>query len=762
MKAQIKVHNGVPTLFLNGQPTFASHQWLSSHPGPEGFPSAEAVRLFGEAGVHLYAVGVNVNGDPGSFGVWCGPREGRPDPYDFSMVEPMMRDLLKEDPQALFHLRLYFETAPWWNAMHPEECELASDGRRLNQSFASEVWRQDVNAFLRAYIHHLGTIGMADRVIAYQVQAGICGEWIKADSSMKHLCCDYSEPMRRHFRSWLAAKYRTDAALQAAWANPEVTLATAEVPSAEQQLGTRLHPVRDPAQAQHLVDLFGPDYQQPQLQLRDPSLEQQVVDYYTCLAELVTDDLIGFCRTVKELTHGQALAGAFFGYLMDLAWNDCFFGAPTEGGFSTIQRCGHLGLARVLRSPDVDYVVSPYGYAFRGLGGDGLPMPPSESVRLHGKLYILEEDSHLHNELDPTGRNFDRRHAIAINQREFNVAITHGLGIWWLADYPPGSYSRQDPNFHPWLKKFQQLGTWAMQLDRSPSAEVAVLVDDESFLYESVRNTLDLPLIFRQRVTSLSRFGAPHDVYLLNDLLEGRLPEYKLYIFLNPFHLDDKRREKLKQQIRRDGKTALWLYAPGYLNDTPGLEHMTDLTGIHFDKWDSPWGQIMHVTNFAHPITSDIPQDLFWGTSALIGPLFHVEDPDATVLGQVVYTLGRCKPGFVLKELDGWNSIYLASPDVPAPVLRGIAKYAGVHLYSDAGDVLHATRDLLGVHTVSGGAREFRLPRRVEVVYDLYNDRLLTRDADCFRVTLSPASSALYFTGRGELIEALERASIDT
>ncbi len=729
MKVQIKPYNGVPTLFLDDHPTFASHQWLSNQPGPQGFAAAECVRLFGQAGVHLYAFGVAAA--PDSCGYWCGPQGRSGEPYDFSMVEPQMRAILDEDPQALFHLRLYFETPPWWNDLHPQECELASDGRRLNQSYASQQWRKDVNEFLHAYIHHLREIDLYDRTIAYQVQAGICGEWIKNTTSMQPVCGDYSEPMRRHFQSWLAARYHTNQELQVAWANSNVTFTTAEVPTAEQQLGTYHH------------------------QFRDPSHERQVVDYYLCLAELVADDMIGFCRTVKELTHGEALAGAFFGYLMDLAWNDCFFGAPTDGGYSTIQRCGHLGLARALRAPEVDYIVSPYGYAFRGLGGDGLPMPPSESVRLHGKLYILEEDSHLHNEMDTTGRNFERRHTIAINQREFNETITHGLGIWWFADWPAGSYAHQEPSFQPWLERFQRLGTWAMQLDRKPQSEVAVLLDDESFLYESVRNTLDLPLIFRQRVTSLPRFGAPHDVYLLNDLLEGLLPDYKLYIFLNPFHLDDERRARLKSQLQHGGKTALWLYAPGYLNNTPALDHMTDLTSFHFDKWDEPWGQMMHVTNFTHPITHAIAQDLFWGSSAAIGPLFHVEDPQATVLGQVIYSLGRCKPGFAIKELDGWNSIYLATPDVPAPVLRGIAQYAGVHIYSEAGDVLHATPDLLGIHTVSGGAREFKLPHPVELVYDLYQDKVLARDVDRFHTILPPASSALYFTGRKELIHSI-------
>src|SRR5205814_764671 len=131
-------------------------------------------------------------------------------------------------------LRLYFETAPWWNALHPEECELASDGRRLNQSYASDVWRRDVNAFLRAYVAYLRSIGLDDRVVAYQVQAGICGEWIKNTTSMQPICGDFGEPMRRHFRTWLAGEYATDAALRAAWADPVVTLATAEVPSAEQ------------------------------------------------------------------------------------------------------------------------------------------------------------------------------------------------------------------------------------------------------------------------------------------------------------------------------------------------------------------------------------------------------------------------------------------------------------------------------------------------------------------------------------------------
>ena len=90
---------------------------------------------------------------------------------------------------------------------------------------------------------------------------------------------------------------------------------------------------------------------------------------------------------------------------------------------------------------------------------------------------------------------------------------------------------------------------------------------------------------------------------------------------------------------------------------------------------------------------------------------------------------------------------------MPAPVLRGIAKHAGVHIYSDAGDVLYATPELLSVHTVSGGRRVFTLPEHVEVVYDLFEEIILARETQQFEIELEPASTALFFTGSVDLLE---------
>ena len=148
-------------------------------------------------------------------------------------------------------------------------------------------------------------------------------------------------------------------------------------------------------------------------------------------------------------------------------------------------------------------------------------------------------------------------------------------------------------------------------------------------------------------------------MYLLDDLLDPDLPPYKLYVFLNPFHLDNRRREAIKRVLHRDGRVALWLYAPGLINSDaadgqPALskEYMTELTGLRFGQGNSPWTPFMHITNFTHAITRGLPQDWFWGTTNPIGPLFHLNDPEATTLGQVVYTLGRCKPGLGLRTFN--------------------------------------------------------------------------------------------------------------
>jgi hypothetical protein len=745
MKAQVKQHNGTPTLFLDDKPVYANIHLFGGW-NPDGMDATlAAIRRFASNGIHIYSLD-SLSSE------WNGPRSGGPGEYEFAETAPRLQRVLKADPDALFLLRTNFEThwqsPKWWNELHPDDVEVLSDGSRWGASYASSAWQEDVSNFLRGYIDHLKSAGLYERVIAYQIGTGTCSEWIKSWVCMDAESGDFSPVMRQDFRAWLRARYHDDpAALQAAWAELGVTFETAEVPSgAEQAITTQ--------------GLF-----------RDPRRERKVVDFYECYAEAAADSLLSICRNVRNATHGEKLTGAFFGYIMDLAWNNAFFvdghRDQQASEVSTTQRSGHLGLRKVLRSPDLDFLVSPYSYAFRGLGGDGLPMQPTESLRVHGKLYLLEEDTLMHNNFDPGKRMHPISRSVAIYHRHFAQVLTHGIGITWMEN----SDLAEDPSLVPvmqrWHKRYDDIGQWAVQLDRAPGADVAVFLDDLSFMYEANRNDIDISLIAHQRVMSLNRFGAPHDLYLLEDLLDGGLPPYKLYIFLNPFHLNDRQRRTLHQILGQGGRTALWMYGAGYLNsDADGqavsLDNMTELTGFRFGMGRSYWSAMMHLTDFTHPITRGLPQDFFWGTTRAIAPIFHLADPEATVLGEVIYGLGRCQPGLGIKTVQPaasekpFNSVYAATPGVPASVLRGIARHAGAHLYNEDGDVLYATPELLSVHTVSGGERNFKLPRQVEVVYDLLCDRVLGRDVDQFCDALAPGSTTLYYAGSAEQLEGLK------
>jgi hypothetical protein len=706
--AEVRMHNGTPTLFLDGRPAMPAYLWTSP-PLADKWEAHNAAKSAAAAGIHMYAFDVGVGTE------WV-----KPD-YDFSTVKARYGRVIDADPEARFHLRCHLEIGidDWWSKLHPDELELHSTGRRYTQSFASEVWRDQAKAFLRAYIACLRELGLFERVVAVQVGAGHTGEWVKGETSMYTICGDYSEPMRRAFRTWLRTRYHHDlAALRAAWNDPAASFDSAEVPPAADQLEAR-NPV-----------------------FRDPRREGRTIDYFRCLAELSGTAVTDFCRTVKEATSRTKLAGAFYGYLLDLAWNGEFFAERPDSDYSTYQRSGHLGLRIVLNSPHVDFLVSPYGYGFRGMGGDGPSMIPAESARIHGKLILIEDDTRTHMDTSMLyGRANSPAESTAILRRNFAGAMSRGQGLWWTSWATDPS---REPLFGRLLAEFERIGTSLLDTDRTPSSDVAVLIDDESFFYQSSRHNFDVPGIFQQRLWGLAHMGAPFDTYLLEDFLEGRLRPYKLYVFLNAFRLDGARRAALASNLHRNGRVALWIYAAGYVKDDLAVANASELTGFKFAEGERPWGPLMHLTNFTHPITKGLPQDLTWGTNNKLAPILYVDDPEATVLGETVFSQGTCRAGMAVRAFADWTSIYVGAPNLPAPLLRNIARFAGAHIYSAEGDVIYASRDLLGVHTLSGGPRRFALPRSAAEVVDLFTGQVVARSTAVVVVDLPPASTALY------------------
>lgn len=758
--AEVKPHHGTPTVFIGGKPSPYHMAWLQT-PDPK---NRDAVRrtvaaISKRTGVHLYAI---ENGTA-SFGLtkdWVpGPGPGHEGDFDFSGLSDDFQPILDGDPEARFHVRMFLEYNPdwaksrWWAERHPEECLVNSDGWQAEESFASLVWRAQVKDFIRAFVAHAKVLPFFDRILAYQINIGTTCEWFKYGLNLGNVCGDYSPPMQRYFRSFLKQRYGNDeAALRAAWADPNVTFETAEVPTHPQQFA-----------AAHYI-------------LRDPATEQRAIDYLRATSALNAELAEEFCGTVKEATQRRAMAGVFCGYWIGFQLNSDYFRDTTDlpAAHTRLQRTGHLGLHRILHSPDIDFLVSPMEYSFRGVGGHCPSMIPIDMVREHGKLYIQENDDRCWH---PTLRDYSGCRTVgefcATYRRTLVDAITTGQGTWCtsiphhiqkseaIAGDPVGMFHSIVVKDLPadecarFVKEFaacHRAGEFALDVDRSSSAEICVLMDDESFYHQTYLKNLELPGVHAQCVRHLPRLGAPADIQALDDFLDGRLRPYKLYLFLNALALNDARRAKLKRQIRKDGRVAVWVYASGALNRDLSPVNVAEVTGIQVAMTKTPWGPFMNVTDYKHPITRALPEGYQWGTDLNLSPTFYVADPKARSLADVVHAQGRCAEGLAVKEFTNWKSVFCAVPGIPPDVLRGMARYAGVHLYSEAGDVLFAVKELLAVHTVRGGTHTFRLPKKVGVVYDVFSGKIVARNTARFTVRLAEISTSMWYTGPAETL----------
>lgn len=728
---EIRSHHGAPALFQDGQPVFpAIYLTVRNARNPDaGWQGDPYFEQFRDAGFHFYSVEL-----PTGFDDAYDPATGRMRPEAFARLDILKR-YIELDPQAQFLLRVGVEPRgdeSAWIQRHRDQCEILeprAKGVYATPSYASPVWLADAAEFIRVLIRCIRERGLWDHILGYLICAGDSAEWVKV-GPMEDWAGDYSAPMQQAFRDWLRARYGTLEALREAWDDPAVSFEQNPVPSPEEQSAT---------------DLF---------LFRHPRRRRRAIDYFQCLADIVARDIDFLCGVAKEACRREHLAGVFYGYVQEIVWNNGFFGQrlpDADVEHAAGARSGHAGLRKVLASPNVDFLSSPFSYGFRGVGGEGAFMSPQESVRRAGKLWISEEDTRTH--LWPPdsfyGQTRNTRETIAVLKRQFANLLTHGAGAWWCDWGRPEGGAYAEPEIMRVFRRSLEIARRALDLpDRSSAAEVAVVIDAESPFYRSTLNNFDIPS-WRNHAWGIVRMGAPVDVILLSDVLEGRARDYRFYFFTNAVHFTAEQRATLKSILRRDRKLALWVWAPGFAGDDDlSVDHCADLTGIALRMTPRQWGAHIYISNFDHPVTRHLPTSTFWGTDMRLGPLFTVDDPAVITLGTVVINQGRCEPGFVLKDNGDWASAYSAAPNLPPGVLRELARYAGVHIYSESEDVMYADRAFVALHTVRAGPKIIRLPRPADV-WEVYSNRQVARDADVFEDVMEAGATHLYFYGPG-------------
>lgn len=635
---------------------------MALHHGPpwtiySGAPDSwlhKQVKMAAAEGVHIHSFGISRP--------WPKPGE-KP---DFTAVDAVLERVIDADPEALLLPRFACDPPAWWHDEHPEEALEFDDGSRRPVCVASEPWRDEMLRNVRALVEHCEA-RYGDHMLGYHPCAQHTGEWFYPKTwEARH--CGFSPAMQRGFSAWLRKKYGTEDALRAAWNAPDGTFDSITVPTVDERVTAS-------------VGLF-----------RDPALEQKTIDFFDYLQVAMVEPLELIAATIKDACARKKIVTFFYGYYFEIS------GLPLGP-----QTSGHLALARLLECPDVDIVCSPISYQDRGLGGIGGFMVPVDSVRDHGKLWLNEDDTRTF--LTPEDAGYGRvdtlQHTQWVHQRNFSRLLPRRLACWYM-----------DLGGAGWLadeRIWQNIGVmraiYEKELDRPAtwSPEVAVIVDEASPSY-FVCNTLMRPLANQFR-TQLYRMGAPFSQYLLSDLAAGRVPEHKAYIFIGCFRLTEVQRKAVAEAVA--GKTAIWMYGSGFLENRPDTRHIAELIGMPVREVEGAMPAMITPETGA-PLCAGLP-DAPFGVQATLAPLWSIEEGgDIEVLGH----FPNGAPGAAVKRGENGFTVYIGTMNAPAKLLRTILAASGVHVYLDSDDVLVADSEFLSATASSAGIKKIILPQQ--------------------------------------------------
>jgi hypothetical protein len=678
--ASVRAHRGAPALHLNGRP----------HPGLMFFfcrsaDAEEDVRSFAAAGIDLFS---------GCFSPSAPIPLDRP--LNLDRVRRAFDTVIRGNPRVLILPRLGLG----WLGEQPEAATRYEEERQLNRhpatgklfrsdwfSFSSQLWRERGAEVLREFIRFCER-EYGDHIFGYHLSAGAAGEW---SYSWDPALSDASEPQRRAFATWLQRRY-PDAGIEQA---------TVTVPLDRLRTGN-------------------------QSCLFDPAADRRTIDYLRFHSEAVATMIVHFARVAKETLRTldrEKICGVFYGY-----------------NFKNMNRpanClnqGHAAQDLVLASPDIDFVCAPYAYTGRETGHMYQAQLCAGTLRLHGKLYLCEEDTFTFKAKREPNRHVcaTREDTIHVFRRNLLGILRDGGGAWYMdcggnGPLSPGGQVDgwyRDEALMANFAAMQRLATAVVDgPDRGTDAQIALILSDDGVAHLRHDEALPDALLVRQWL-ELGRVGAPFDCYRAEDIPrlvgQGWAQQYRLIIFLSSFALSPAIRAAIDARLKRDGRTLLFVYATGLVTPTGfSLDAMRELTGL----------QLALRRTSEHLLASCTlaGEGVHYGTERPINPVLSGADPAAEVHGTFFNT---GDPALLRRDFGAWRSVWSGAPALPAKILRHLAREAGVHVYSEAGDQVLTMPGYVAVHAASAGERTIHLPRAGRVVEAFTGERVADGTAE--------------------------------
>ncbi len=390
--------------------------------------------------------------------------------------------------------RLMLEPPTFWEKAHPGELCRDAAGASVHQSYSSEVWLSDTFKAMRAFQGWLSESGLDEYVAGWQLACGWTEEFMRPMTHPMQLT-DYSATSLKAWRGFLKDRYGTVDALNTAWRSSYAGFDEVSVPT--------------PA-----LRLYVPDDSR--------EIPAPTRDYNRFRSVETANALVRLAREAKQITGGQRIIGAFYGY------------AGT--------RFGHDAIDIVLRSSDIDFLASPFAYdTGRAPGTDWTLQGALGSCRLHGKVWFTECDvrTHLSRPIseampraNPAGNTqYDgpiwlgpQEEATAVHQLRKTIAktISCGAAMWWFDMWGGWFYT---PAYMECIRRSLKL--YEQQSKHKTAATVALIYD--TYAGGQYADACGIGQLTQKMASS----GAAFEQYALSDLDLLDPDDFRAAVFMN-------------------------------------------------------------------------------------------------------------------------------------------------------------------------------------------------------------------------------------
>ncbi len=681
--ARVEQINGVPRLTINGKPTP-----LTLYRTPINFrnstSSYQYITDFDQIGVRLSEINL-------SFQQLMLPG-GK---LNTDELELYLQAAMLYAPNSRFMLFFQTDAPKWFVSQHPEELYRNSK-QQLNQvSYASEKWKADSCAFLQTAIEYIKTRPYYARIAGFGFDGGEDGQFMQWTGRNLNYLGDYSPAMKRYFHRKLQAKYGNIATLNQAWKHSYGAFEEIEIPSVERRMGST-------------SKLF-----------LDPVADADITEFHRCFADCVVDVLLAYAKIAKAATEGTRITAAYYGKFFSIA------------GYL---EWGELAIERVLRSPELDYLVA-VEYNMRGSGSPHSVSAPLASYALHNKIFVDEAD--LRTFLSGsktwayTGTAFETTSVI---RKMFIFNHVKGHGIHW---YDLHGNVFASPAILTSIRNVQKIAEERITTPLKP-AQIAVIVDEPSFLHTTVAmKKVSARALLHIQNGNFGRMGADFDLYFTSDLKHPKFPDYKMYVFMNLW-APSKEIAATVDKLKGDGKTLVFLFNSGIIQgNTLAVNNVSRMTGITMAE-----GGAKNLSMVVEPakapafLKNAIAEPQYCSAAASDRTAIPV-DTKAQLFGRFLNDNSSHFP-CAIKKFPTWTSVYSAVPFLTPAIWRELARQAGVHIYTDdPGTMLYFGNGVLGIHVAAGGTTPIRWPAKATFV-DAVTGAVYGKNTDLLQLEMLP------------------------